>query len=70
MLGVNCDSCVYLEADKEIINQHIEKEIILERRIKKLEEKNKLLEKWQIKSTEAVCLTNLVCRYQKVFKNN
>ncbi len=33
------------------------------------EEKEKL-EKWQIKPSEAICLTDLACRYKKVFKND
>ncbi len=32
-------------------------------------EKEKL-EKWQIKPSEAICLTDLSCRHKKVFKND
>ena len=35
-----CNNCIYLEADKEIINEHIEKEMRLEAELNK---KNKLL---------------------------
>jgi len=42
-LEKKCDNCVFLEADKEIINEQIEKEKILEKRIKELEAKNKRL---------------------------
>ncbi len=38
--------------------------------IKELKEKNEQLEKWQIKPTEAICLTDLACRYKKVFTND
>ena len=36
-----CDSCVYLEADREIINEHIEKEMALEAQIKEFKAENK-----------------------------
>lgn len=32
-----CDDCVYLEADGEIINEHIEKEKVLEKTIQELQ---------------------------------
>lgn len=38
--------------------------------IKELEEANKILKVWQIKPTEAICLTDLSCRYKKVFKSD
>ncbi|KKK79133.1 hypothetical protein LCGC14_2836550, partial [marine sediment metagenome] len=39
-------------------------------RIKELEAENERLEKWQIKPSEAICLTDLSCRHKKVFKND
>jgi len=41
-LKKNCQKCVYLEADKEIINEHIKKEQTLELEIKNLKQKYKL----------------------------
>lgn len=45
----------------------------IERMAKQIDGQNKeikRLEKWQIKPTEAICLTDLSCRYKKVFKND
>lgn len=40
------------------------------KRIEELETENEQLRKWQIKPTEAICLTGLSCCYKKVFKND
>ncbi len=40
------------------------------KRIAELEAENEQLEKWQIKPSEAICLTDLSCRHKKVFKND
>ena len=40
------------------------------KQIKELKSENERLKKWQIKPTEAICLTDLACRYKKVFKND
>ena len=42
----------------------------LKQQIKELEAENESLEKWQIKPSEAICLTDLACRHKKVFKND
>jgi len=36
-----CDKCIYLEADGEIINQHIDKEIEMDKQIEQLQVENK-----------------------------
>ena len=57
-------SCLVLREDVEPFT------IPLEERIKELEAENEQLKKWQIKPTEAICLTDLSCRHKKVFKND
>lgn len=42
----------------------------LKETLEKAEEEREQLKKWQIKPTEAICLTDLSCRYKKVFKND
>ena len=45
-------------------------ELVTDEGIAHLQAENKELKKWQIKPTEAICLTDLSCRYKKVFKND
>lgn len=72
--NVEIEACEYieqLETENKRLRESFEQEAIrLLNVIKQLKAKNEQLEKWQIKSTEAICLTNLTCCYQKVFKND
>lgn len=43
---------------------------VQQKRIEELKAENEKLKKWQIKPTEAICLTDLACRYKKVFKSD
>lgn len=58
-----------LESDLKI-KQSVCKTIIKEVSAinEELKSENKLLKVWQIKPSEAICLTDLACRYKKVFK--
>jgi len=38
--------------------------------VEQLQAENEQLKKWQIKPSEAICLTDLACRHKKVFKND
>jgi hypothetical protein len=42
----------------------------LEAEIEQLKAENKALETWQIKPTEAICLTDLSCKHKKVFRTD
>ena len=43
---------------------------LLEYGAQEMEKAHRRLKKWQIKSTEAICLTDLSCRHKKVFRND
>ena len=42
----------------------------LQKHIDQLQSELAKLKKWQVKPTEAICLTDLSCRHKKVFRND
>ncbi len=54
----------------ELYSQCNAERILLQTELDKLKVENERLEKWQVKPTEAICLTDLSCRHKKVFKND
>lgn len=61
MANRRCDNCVFLEADGEIINKHIEKHIAYDKRIEQLEAENhKLKLTMQLHAGDCCSLNNEV----------
>lgn len=57
-----CNDCVYLEADKEIINEHIEKHVHSDKQISQLEARLKELETDKENLAETILRIDNYCR--------
>lgn len=60
--GLPCpdpEGCKHFKAEQQLLIK-----------LKEQAEEIEKLEKWQIRPTEAICLTDLTCRHKKVFKND
>lgn len=72
MLGDACDRLEQATGQIESMAGQLDQSVeALEEKQERIEQQNKeneRLKKWQIKPTEAICLTDLSCRYKKVFK--
>ena len=61
-------------SNEKTYRRRFEEQVIASSRLSdkciELQAENEQLKKWQIKPSEAICLTDLACRHKKVFKND